>query len=521
MRLALTVLIVGAATMATVAAGAPAAAPVWGECTMPPQPGIERDPRQQCATLKVPLDYRAPRGRTIEITISRIATAQPGTRRGILLSNPGGPGDQGLDLPSALGTVLPQKVLDQYDLVGFDPRGIGHSTPVTCGIDPAPPRSQVLPYPAPDGGIQRNVSFARTTAAACAKHSGDLLRFITTANTARDMDRIRAVLGEPKLSYYGISYGTYLGAVYLSLFPGRGDRIVLDSAVDPGLVWRDMFRTWNEAFALRLPDFLTFAAERDAVYHLGATPDEVRRTYDRLTAALDERPLPNPGGPELDGNTLREITRSLLYLDIALPSLAEVWQALAEAVSTGSGVDSAAVARLSSAGHVTAGDRTGAADVPVDNNVAALYAVICNDAAWPRNVSLHARQVAADRRAWPMTAGMPSNIWPCAAWPTRPAEPPVTVTGNGARNVLILQNTRDPSTSLRSARGLRAALGRRAAMITVDQGGHGVFGLGSCADEATNTFLATGELQARDRFCSAGDTVRSAAAPYIPPGWPL
>ncbi|MGI5290233.1 hypothetical protein ACQEVF_43790 [Nonomuraea polychroma] len=175
MRLGLTVLIVGAVTMATVAAGAPApagpralagtpepavaeagtAAPVWGECTMPPQPGIERDPRQQCATLKVPLDYRAPRGRTIEITISRIATAQPGTRRGILLSNPGGPGDQGLDLPSALATVLPPEVLDQYDLIGFDPRGTGHSTPVTCGIDPATPRSHVLPYPAPDGGIQR------------------------------------------------------------------------------------------------------------------------------------------------------------------------------------------------------------------------------------------------------------------------------------------------------------------------------------------------------------------------------
>ncbi|MFI6734902.1 alpha/beta hydrolase [Nonomuraea sp. NPDC050451] len=541
-------LIFGAVTMATVAAGAPAPAgpralagtpepavaeagtapPAWGECTMPPQPGIERDPRQQCATLKVPLDYRAPRGRTIEITISRIATAQPGTRRGILLSNPGGPGDQGLDLPSALATVLPPEVLDQYDLIGFDPRGIGHSTPVTCGIDPATPRSHVLPYPAPDGGIQRNVTFARTTAAACAEHSGDVLRFITTANTARDMDRIRAALGEPKLSYYGISYGTYLGSVYVSLFPGRSDRIVLDSAVNPGLVWRDMFRTWNEAVALRLPDFLTFAAERDAVYHLGATPDEVRRTYDRLTAALDERPLPNPGGPEIDGNALREITRSMLYLDIALPSLAEFWQALAEAVSTGSAVDAAAVARLArlgSAGGVTAGDRAGTADVPADNRIAALYAVICDDAAWPRDVALHARQVAAARQAWPVTAGMPSNLWPCAAWPTRPVEPPVTVTGNGPRNVLILQNTRDPSTSLRSARGLRAALGRRAAMITVDQGGHGVFGLGSCADEATNTFLATGALPARDRFCPApspaGDTVRSAAVPYIRPGWPL
>ncbi|GAB1822666.1 alpha/beta hydrolase [Herbidospora sp. RD11066] len=517
-------LIVGAVTMATVGAGAPTppgtAGPVWGECAMAPQPGVERDPRQQCATLKVPLDYRAPRGRTIEITISRVATAQAATRRGILLSNPGGPGDQGLDLPSALAGVLPPEVLERYDLVGFDPRGVGNSTPVTCGIDPATPRSQVLPYPAPDGDIRGDVAFARTTAAACAEHSGDVLRFITTANTARDMDRIRAALGERKVSYYGTSYGTYLGAVYLSLFPGRSDRFVLDSAADPNLVWRDMFRTWSEAVALRLPDLLAFAAERDAVYHLGATPDEVRRTYDRLTSALDERPLPNPGGPELDGNALREVTRWLLYFDFALPTLAGVWQEVAEAVSTGSAVDGAGAL---SAGGLTVGGLAGAAGVPADNQVAALYAVVCGDAAWPRDVALYARDVAGDRRAWPLTAGMPSNFWTCAAWPTRPIEPPVTVSDHGPRNVLILQNTRDPSTSLRAARGMRAALGRRAVMITVDQGGHGVFGLGSCADEATNTFLATGALPARDRFCPApaGDALRSSAGPYVTPAWPF
>ncbi|MFF3441468.1 alpha/beta hydrolase [Streptosporangium sp. NPDC002721] len=536
-------LFVAVATVATLAVSAPTsagarigtpepavaetggvAAPVWGECP-PVESGIRRDPRQQCGTLRVPLDYRAPRGRSIEIEISRISTARPGVRRGILLSNPGGPGGRGLDLPSQLAVVLPPEVLDQYDLIGFDPRGIGHSTPVTCGIDdPMREFTRVLPYPAPDGGIERNLAFARDTAAACAEHSGDLLPFITTANTARDVDRIRAALGEPKLSYFGISYGTYLGAVYISLFPGRGDRIVLDSAADPNRVWRDMWRTWNQAVAERLPDFLAFAAERDAVYHLGATPEEVRRTYDRLTATFDRQPVPNPGGPPLDGNALREITRSGLYFDGYFPSIAEVWREFADAAS-GATLDPAVLARPGrpgSAGRAGDGDtaRTG---IPVDNQVAALYAVICDDAAWPRSVALHARQVAADRRAWPVTAGMPSNLWPCVAWHSRPVEPPVPVTDRGPRNVLIVQNTRDPSTSLVSARGLRGTLGRRAVMITVDQGGHGVIGLGSCADEAMAVFLATGELPGRDRFCPAPSraTARSTPSLYITPAGPL
>jgi hypothetical protein len=146
-----------------------------------------------------------------------------------------------------------------------------------------------------------------------------------------------------------------------------------------------------------------------------------------------------------------------------------------------------------------------------------MYAVVCGDVAWPRDVALYARQVAADQRAWPATAGMPSNLWPCVAWPTRPVEPPVKVTGHGPRNVLILQNTRDPATPLVSARGLRAVLDRRAAMITVDQGGHGVVGLGSCADEAMNTFLATGALPERDRFCPAPSPADATAhSPVLP-----
>ena len=484
---------------ATTVRAAAGTGPVWGACP-PPEGGAPRDPRLRCAALPVPLDYRHPGGRTITVEISRIGATGPGPHR-ILLSNPGGPGGSGLDLPSVLAAFLPADVLARYDLIGFDPRGVGYSTPVTCGLDTTRPdlASLTLPYPAPDGSIARNVAFARTTAASCAARSGALLPFVTTANTARDMDRIRAALGAPKLSYLGVSYGTYLGAVYTTLFPRRSDRIVLDSSVDPRRVWYTFGRSWNEATALRFPDFTAWAAARDATYGLGATPAAVQATYYRLVAGLDRDPITLPTGLLLDGNLLREVTRSGLYADASFPQLASDWQQVAALLGSSNPAVPpslvAATARLGGAAEPGA--------VPADNGISVVYGILCDDTAWPRDPSVYAANVATDRLAWPLTNGMPSNIWPCAFWPNRPLEPPVQVTDRGPRDVLLLQNTRDPATSLRSGLGMRAALGRRAAIVVVDEGGHGVYGLGSCADQVTNDYLAGGPLPRADRTCPA------------------
>jgi hypothetical protein len=303
------------------------------------------------------------------------------------------------------------------------------------------------------------------------------------------------------------------------LFPHRSDRIVLDSAVDPTIVWRDMWRTWGDAVALRFGDFATFAAANDATYGLGATPAQVRRTFDRIVATLDREPITDPSLPfPLDGNLVREGTRGSLYFDEFLPPLAADLQTVKEIIDG----SPAAVAAL--AGGLLRGNAPAAAvDVPVDNPYAALYAVVCGDAAWPRNIARHARDVAADRRAHPLTAGMPANLWPCAFWPSRPVEPPVRVTDRGPRNVLIVQNTRDPATPLVTAIGLRRALGSRAVMVTVDQGGHGTYGVGSCADTITNAFLATGELPRRDQFCVGrplpmGPSLAAATTRLVPAG---
>lgn len=453
---------------------APSPAVTWGVC---PGPDVGRDPRQQCATIAVPLDYRNPRGRTIDIAISRIPAAA-GQRRGILLTNPGGPGVPGLDLPSLLPLLFPAEVLNRYDVIGMDPRGVGASTPISCGISSDTPLDLLLPYPAPDGSIARNVTFARSFAAGCAQHSGDLLPFITTANTARDMDLIRAALGERRLSFFGGSYGTYLGAVYATLFPRRTDRMVFDSAIDPRLVWRGFYRSWSDATAVRFPDFTGWAAARDATYHLGTTGRAVARRYFDIAARLDRRPVTLADGTVVNGNVFREYTRLQLTNDAYFPGLAAGWRYFA----TGEGI-APVIPRFS------------------DNYVSVLNAIACNDTAWPRDPAVYARAVAIDRRLFPVTAGMPANIRPCAFWPHRPLEPPVRVTSRGPRNVLILQNTRDPSTSWRNALGLRLALGRRAALVTVNAGGHIAVGRGTCADTAAATFLTTGRLPARDQVC--------------------
>ena len=203
----------------------------WGACPALAE-GASRDPRLTCATVKVPLDYRNPGGGEIGVAVSKLPAAESGDRRGVLLLNPGGPASPGLDTPGAVAPTLPPSVPAAYDLIGFDPRGVGHSTPQSCGLDD-PSLAGLFPYPAADGSITANVDHARTDAERCATNAGKELRHFTTANTARDMDRIRMGLGEEKISYWGQSYGTYLGAVYASLFPDRADRVVLEGNVDP------------------------------------------------------------------------------------------------------------------------------------------------------------------------------------------------------------------------------------------------------------------------------------------------
>ncbi|WP_197288145.1 alpha/beta hydrolase [Nocardia sp. NRRL S-836] len=467
----------------------------WGACPALAQ-GASRDPRLTCATVKVPLDYRNPRGEQIEVAVSKLPAAKSRDRRGVLLLNPGGPALAGLDTPGVVAPTLPSLVLAAYDLIGFDPRGVGHSTPQSCGLDD-PSLAGLFPYPAADGSITANVKQARTAAERCATKAGKKLRYFTTANTARDMDRIRTALGEEKISYWGQSYGTYLGTVYSSLFPQRADRVVLEGNVDPTKVWAGAKDNWGKAMSQRFPDAAKVAAAQHATLGLGRTVDEVTRTYLALADRLDRTPAPVPGTAQaLTGAMLRTVTYSLLLHNETLPVLVQFWKAAAGlADGTLAEADGQVLRQVFTAQPPTSG-------VPADNQATMFLALTCGDASWSSNVDEYARRTAQDRAAWPLTAGMPANIWACAFWP-KPVEEPVRVTGKGPRNTLILQNRRDNATPWEDGLGLHEVLGKRAAFVGADHGGHYVYNQGStCVDGATVTFLTTGRLPDKKLYCT-------------------
>ncbi|WP_371621642.1 alpha/beta hydrolase [Streptomyces sp. NBC_01116] len=459
------------------AVGMPNPGPVrWGPC-----PEDITAPRLECSTLDVPLDYRRPDGRRIEIAISRLTSENPSKRRGVLVTNPGGPGGAGLDYPAVLaGAGLPREVLDSYDVIGFDPRGVGRSTPVTCDLTREQQyRGNFAPYAHTAADVAREAGYARTVAKQCAgSRTAPMLPHITTANTARDMDRIRAALGEQKLSYLGHSYGTHLGAVYATMFPERGDRVVLDSSMGPGGYDVTAMRSFARGLEDRFPDFAAFAAARPR-YGLGATTEQVTAKFFELAERLDGKPIRG-----IDGTAFRAVTFERLYVDALMPHLAEFWQA----------VDT---------------DRPLPASPPppanLENLLAARHYVICNDSRWPRTVREYQRNVAFDRLRYPLLGGSTASIGPCAFWPTKRVEPPVRIGDRGPSNVLMVQNERDPGTPLSGARELRRAFGQRATLVTADQGGHGVhpFGGNTCAHDAVTAFLTTGQRPARDLACAA------------------
>ncbi|MFE7434911.1 alpha/beta hydrolase [Streptomyces tendae] len=455
----------------------------WSACA-----GTGLDPRQECATLDVPMDYADPDGPRIEMAVSRIPAEKPDARRGALLLIAGGPGGSSLNDPSGKGQKLPQDVRDTHDLIGFAPRGLAPSTPAGCGLEYGDlATSRLRPWPVPDGSVDGNMTTARRMADACARNGGELIKHLSTANEARDIDRLRAALGERRISAWGVSYGTYVGAVYAQLFPHRTDRIVLDSVdnPDPALVNRAWLAAHEQGVEDTFPHFAAWASEPGNPDRLAERAADVRPLFLRLAAQLDREPIPWPGAnpEELNGNVLRQTMLDSFAAPSRYPTLARLMRAAAQG---------------------TVPPAPQAPPEAVLQNVAAVGAgVLCNDVAWPRTAAAYQKDVAESRAKYPLTAGMPRNAMLCAAWPYPPREAPVRITDRGPSNVLLVQNERDVNTPLTGALRMREALGRRAVMVTVDATGHDSYlaNGNACGDATVSRFLATGRRPASDVYC--------------------
>lgn len=452
----------------------------------------------ECANVRVPLDPAQPGGQQITIALNRFKGSAPrdGNHLGPLLVNPGGPGASGLTLARHVAASLPPEVAARYDVIGFDPRGVGASRPALTCVDPkrfyAPPRPDNVP--ADEAAERVLLGRAETYAAACGNKFAWLLPYMTTENAARDVEALRRALGEEKISWLGYSYGTYLGSVYATLFPDRVRRMVLDSVVDPTKVWYDANLDQNVAFDDRHRDFLEWVSDHNAAFRLGDTEEEVSFAWYGMRRRLAERPAGGIVGPsELDDTfTVGG------YSDA-------VWATFARAFSDY--VRKGDVTAL-----VNAYRQHGETDAADENGYAVYLATQCRDAAWPRDWS---RWRADARRIY---AHSPFMTWsntvynlPCAFWPQAGGTPVTVGGGQSLPPILILQSRHDAATPLRGALTVRNRF-PSARLMLVGGGNHGVsFGGNACVDRRVSAYLKDGLLPERRRTGSEADLTCSSA----------
>ncbi len=462
----------------------------WRDC--PADWGFDKP--IQCGWVTVPVDYAKPNGRKIEIAVDRVGnTGSEADRQGALLYNPGGPGGSGMRFPTRVTKKNPiyTKLAKAYDFVGFDPRGVGHSSPISC-VDPQEfvkaPKLDPVPDSEADKRAQRKL--AAEYADGCQERSGWLLPHMTTPNTARDLDVVRAALGERKLNFLGVSYGTYLGAVYGTLFPGHVRRMVVDSVVNPSKekIWYQANLDQDVAFQMRWDDWKQWVAKNDATYHLGNTPEQVEQQWLKLRATAKKSPIGGVVGPaELIG-----FFQSAPYYDSAWAHTAEVWSKYV-AGDTQALVDEIAPDMADTAGNASS-----------ENGNAVYTAVECADAKWPTNWKTWDRDNTRLHKDHPFMTW--ANAWmnlPCATWSSKQQTPLEVKSRKGLPPVLIVQAERDAATPYEGAVELHKRFKGSRLITEKGAGSHGVTGITNpCVNDRVDTYLLTGKTDSRDVTCA-------------------
>ncbi|RKT53242.1 alpha/beta hydrolase [Saccharothrix australiensis] len=427
----------------------------------------------ECADLVLPLDYTRPAADRISLHISRRKATDPARRRGILVLNPGGPGGSGITMPKFLAKSAAAAV---YDLIGFDPRGVGGSTELNCRTGPGFAVADTRPI---DADFPKWAAEARAAEDACQRAGGGIRPHVNTPNTARDMDVVRAVLGEEKLNYLGYSYGTYLGAVYGSLFPDRLDRNVLDSAVHPEWVWREQFRAQAVAYRRNVEQWADWVAARNDRFGLGTTAKEVLGVVERIAARLAEHPVGEQTRTAFDAAVGVGARYRPLWSEIA----ATVQQLKGDPAATAeSGLVMARAARKEL--------RSGVFDT-----------VTC-EADWPTDVQTYFEDMRVFRERYPYGFGV-ARAAPttCTFRSFTPPEPPVELRRDGYPIGVVVQAEGDTQTQYESGPAMASRLGH--SLITVrDEGRHGIYGgANKCVNAAVDRYLVDGVLPDSSSAC--------------------
>ncbi|HET8615815.1 MAG TPA: alpha/beta hydrolase [Actinomycetales bacterium] len=448
----------------------------------------------QCSHLTVPVDYAEPAGATLRLAIIRLRASDQRDRIGSLVINPGGPGGSGIDYARAARAVISERVREHYDVVGFDPRGVGESDPVQCLTD-AQTDTLVASDPTPDdkAEVDTTVELFKGLAAGCEKRTGALLAHVGTKDAARDMDVLRAALGDPRLFYLGKSYGTFLGAVYAQEFPKNVGRMVLDGAIDPALSGEQVDLGQAKGFEQATRAFVADCVKgRDCP--LGSDLDRGMERLRQLLHRLDSSPLPT-------NDPSRPLTEGLGSLGIAVAMYDEgYWPTLRAALAQALGGDGSALLQLSDVYTDRGSDGRYAS-----NQNTVIYAVNCLDRPYRGDdpVAEAERNVTTFSKAAPTWgAFLAWSELPCAYWPVKPSTTPEPIHAEGSGPIVVVGTTRDPATPYAWAQGLAKELAN-GHLLTYSGDGHTAYRRGSrCIDKAVDAYLLRGDVPKDGTRCS-------------------
>ncbi|MBB5122112.1 alpha/beta hydrolase [Streptomyces eurocidicus] len=475
----LTATLAPAAHAAPTPASSPELPVAWKPCA--------ENPSAQCGTIRVPLDWKRTTGEQIDVRVARVPARDRAHRVGSLLFNPGGPGGQGATMLAygQADLLFPGPLRDRFDIVSLDPRGTGGSRALECGpvLDPG----QVV-FPGSTLGYEEMRRSSRARGERCLARYGALVRNVDTVSVARDMDVFRAALGEERLNYLGVSYGSHLGATYARLFPHRVRAMVLDGPMDHSSGPTRFLREEAAAMEEEFGRFAAWCAE-DAACALHG--EDVGAVYDRVVARADRTPIPAPGGGEgaaVDGDRIR-MTLPVQLLRVRLIEDAtgtNAWVNLAAELA-------AADRRNDASGLLRGGGYVGAQDSPYT-------AVSCLD--FPPQFTGYADAAARldlARRVAPRT-GAAVEGWvmsaSCADWPVEATNPWQPAPVRGAPPILIAANTHDPATPLPGARRLHQRIAGSRLLVT-EVNGHVSYYNSGCARERETAYLISARMPAR------------------------
>jgi pimeloyl-ACP methyl ester carboxylesterase len=458
----------------------------WGACDDPEVV----DSEFECATLTVPLDYAVPRGETIDLALIRLPAVD--SREGAVVTNPGGPGASGFDFVASSAFSLQGEMgLYAFDIVGFDPRGVDRSGGLRCLTDAEVDASMYLDY-SPDSPEEEALLDAAPAdfATECLDEYDDTLVHYSTANTARDIDAIRAALGDEQISYLGISYGTYLGGVYATLFPDRVRAMVLDAAFDPvGDTVEETYSTQLVGFENAFDNWATWCQDTPA--ECAFATDDVGASWDALFDTLDTEPVKADDGRWANQAVMDTATTAALYSDYAWPLLGTAL----EQVRNG---DPAALFRLAD-GYV------GRADDGTYSTEQQSFSIISCASGFTSPTPDDAEALAEDLREQAprfgdeITADDFSGDDGCST--LTPDAEPVEIAYTGDAPVVVVGGENDPATPIRWAKEMTAAMGSNARLVTYTGEGHGFVLISRCITAIEASLIVSLELPADGTSC--------------------